>query len=318
VGGPDGSLVATDGKQLLIQRGFPLPWTERLLVPRLRLTGLPGVGDQEPARLGRTQTHVVLELGAWTFFLQVAESARYPDVESVLPRPARTSSRCQLAAEDVTRLIEVLPKLPGDDQDQKPVTVDLGETLAVRGRASPSSPAAEVGLPNSPCAGKPVRFATPRELFVRALRLGFTQLEISGADAPILVRDATRVFGWMPLDASAVVPAEAPRIRLARPEATAVRLANPQPSSPPSELRSSAMPSVSSNGHSPDERRPEVNGAFAGIDDLLSEAESLRQHLSEAAGRATRLVAALKQHRRQSRALEAAVSSIRDLRLGNR
>ena len=78
------------------------------------------------------------------------------------------------------------------------------------------------------------------------------------------------------------------------------------------------MPSLSANGQSSDERRPEVNGAFAGIDDLLSEAESLRQHLSEAASRATRLVAALKQHRRQARVVAAAVSSIRDLRLGNR
>jgi hypothetical protein len=67
------------------------------------------------------------------------------------------------------------------------------------------------------------------------------------------------------------------------------------------------MPALSANGRLSDERRPEVNGAFAGIDDLLNEAESLRQHLSEAASRATRL-AALKQHRRQTRALEAAVS----------
>jgi hypothetical protein len=318
MGGPDGALIATDGKQLLIQRGFPLPWTERLLLPRLRLTGLPGVGEHEPARLGRTRTHVILELGAWTFFLQIAESARYPDVEGVLPRPARISSRCQLAAEDVARLIEVLPKLPGDDQDQKPVTVDLGEALAVRGRDSQSSPAAEVPLPDSPCSGQPVRFATPRELLLRALRLGFTQVEISRPDAPIIVRDATRVFGWMPLDASAVVPAEAAHIRLARPEATAVVLANPESSSPHSELRSPTMPSASSNGHSPDERQPEANSRSAGIDELLSEAESLRQHLSEAAARATRLVAALKHHRRQARAVEAAVSSLRDLRLGSR
>jgi hypothetical protein len=163
-----------------------------------------------------------------------------------------------------------------------------------------------------------VRFATPRELLLRALRLGFTQVEISGADAPIIVRDATRVFGWMPLDASAVVPGEAPRIRLARPESTPVALANPESSSPQSELRSPTMTSASSNGHSPDERPPEAKSRSAGIDELLSEAESLRQYLSEAAARATRLVAALKHHRREARAVQAAVSSLRDLRLGGR
>jgi hypothetical protein len=163
-----------------------------------------------------------------------------------------------------------------------------------------------------------VRFATPRELLLRALKMGLTQMELIRADGVIVLRDATRVFGWMPLESSAVVLPEESMIRVHRPSATLA---------PPSELasqpagsvsRSTAMPSLSSNGHASDERRPEVNGAFAGIDELLNEAESLRQHLSEAAGRATRLVAALKQHRRQARVLEAAVSSIRDLRLGKR
>jgi hypothetical protein len=318
MGGPDGALIATDGKQVLIQRNFPLPWTERILVPRLRLSGLPGMSDQCPVLLGRTNGHVVVQAGSWTFFLSIDDQAKYPDVLGALPRPASITSRCQIAAEDVDRLIEVLPKLPGHDQDQKPVTVDLSDTIAVRGRSAPSGPAAEILLPNSQCSGQPVRFASPRDLLLRALRMGLTEMEITRADGVTVMRDSTRVYGWMPLESSAVVPHEQSMIRVHRPSAT---LAPPlESASQPavSESRSIAMPSLSTNGHPSDERRPEVIGAFAGIDDLLNEAESLRQHLSEATGRATRLVAALKQHRRQARAVEAAVSSIRDLRLGSR
>ena len=78
------------------------------------------------------------------------------------------------------------------------------------------------------------------------------------------------------------------------------------------------MPSPSVNGHSPEERSADTAGRFVGIDELLGEAESLRQTLSEAAARSARLVAAVKQHRRQARAVEAAVSSLRDLRIGSR
>ena len=47
--------------------------------------------------------------------------------------------------------------------------------------------------------------------------------------------------------------------------------------------------------------------------DPLAEAEEVRALLAEAHSRAGRLVAALKQHRRSARALEAAVASLRQL-----
>jgi hypothetical protein len=77
------------------------------------------------------------------------------------------------------------------------------------------------------------------------------------------------------------------------------------------------MPPLSNNGHSSEDRSPVSSDRTGGIEELLSEAESLRQSLSEASARATRLVAALKQHRRQSRVVEAAVNSLRQLRIGS-
>jgi hypothetical protein len=50
--------------------------------------------------------------------------------------------------------------------------------------------------------------------------------------------------------------------------------------------------------------------------DPLAEAEAVRSLLQEAHARLARLLAALKHHRRQSRALEAAVASLRDLQMG--
>jgi hypothetical protein len=53
-----------------------------------------------------------------------------------------------------------------------------------------------------------------------------------------------------------------------------------------------------------------------GLVDLIAEAEAIRDVLHQATGRTARLVAALKQQRRQSRAVEQAMQSLRQLQLG--
>ena len=66
------------------------------------------------------------------------------------------------------------------------------------------------------------------------------------------------------------------------------------------------------NGHPPAGRPdPPADGA-----DPLAEAEALRVALAEAAARAGRLVAVLKQFRKERRALATAWSSLRQLNLG--
>ena len=318
LGGKDGAIVATDGKQLLIQTGFPFPWRDSVLVPRLRLDGLPGVRIDAPVTLGRTATHVVLQFADWTFFLRCDDKARYPQVAEVLPRQSASTSRLHLAAEDIGRLAEILPNLPGHDIDQTPVTVDLGKVVTVRGRGTSSGPAVEAALANSTMTGTSLRFATDRHYLQRALQLGFSDLSVVRPDTPVVCRDATRTYGWMVLDKSAVVLPDAKMIRLHVPESSIpepVEVNLPERES--SEPRSIVMPSPSNNGHSSDERSPVSTERTGGIEELLSEAESLRQSLSEASARATRLVAALKQHRRQARAVQAAVSSLQQLRIGS-
>ena len=60
--------------------------------------------------------------------------------------------------------------------------------------------------------------------------------------------------------------------------------------------------------------RPEA--PVTGLVDLIAEAEAIRDVLHQATGRTARLVAALKQQRRQSRAVEQAMQSLRQLQLG--
>ena len=76
------------------------------------------------------------------------------------------------------------------------------------------------------------------------------------------------------------------------------------------------MPVPPNNGRSPEPQRPpdSPNGG-GGLNDLIAEAELLRTILGDASARTARLVAALKQQRRQSRAVQQAMQSLRQLQI---
>jgi hypothetical protein len=306
--GKAGQVVATDGRQMLIQGGFQLPWDDTVLVPRLPLLDLPGVSLSDPAGLARAGNHLILRVGDWAFWLALDTAGRYPDVEGAVPRE-RGGSRLVLDPRDAAFLVAALPKLPGRDDEHAPVTIDLAEPPAVRARAGRDGPAAEIILAHSESGGAPLRVATNRQYLLRAAALGLGTIQAYRPDVPLVATAAGRTYVWMALDRSAIVPPGEDVQRLVSAEDVP-----PPPADIPTQRRRTDMPPPSGNGHAPDDRVPPERNA--GIGELIAEAEALRNVLSEASARSARLVAALRQHRRQARAVQAAVVTLRQLDLG--
>jgi hypothetical protein len=205
-----------------------------------------------------------------------------------------TSTRLHLHPEDGNSLLKTLPRLPGGKEENAPVTLDLGKAVAVRA-CSEKEASAEVVLTHSRMEGPPVSVVMDRRFLLRAVQLGFQSLTILKADRPVLCQDEGRTYLWMPLEAGK--PEETP----STPAPTQPVPTNPQPARRP------AVPS--SNGthlENPREGHEEPT-------DLLAEAEALRALLQEGAARAGRLIAALKHQRKQTRALQAALTSLRKL-----
>lgn len=77
------------------------------------------------------------------------------------------------------------------------------------------------------------------------------------------------------------------------------------------------MPAPQSNGHSTDNDRPSDNTEPErwGIEEVIAETETLRGLLHDASVRTSRLLAALKQQRRRSRAVQQAMQSLKQLQL---
>jgi len=308
--GRTGEVIATDGKQLLVQGGFPFPWKDDVLVPCVSALGCPELATEEKIGVGRTPNHVVLLTGRWNFLLGINTTGRYPDIATVMPRPSATPSRLWIQPEDATFLAATLPKLPGRDYEHAPITLDLGTAVAVRGRDGDKGPPTEVVLSRSSASGPPIRLCSDRAYLLRALKLGFREFHI-GSDVPVLCRDGQRVFLWVPLSAQAAIPPSADAVRIVSADGAA-----PSPTPVP-ERSKTPMPTPQPNGHkTPSPETANTQPERWGLAEVIAETEALRGLLQDALARTTRLQTALKQQHRQTRAVRAAVASLRELQLG--
>src|SRR5262249_26256458 len=197
------------------------------------------------------------------------EARHFPDVSRVIA--GDWDSKLSLHLGDAAALRERLPAMPGNDDRFAPVVLELGRKPRVKAGNE------EVALQKSRCSGPAVSVPVDRRLLLRALSLGFMEVE-TAHNKPLRCRDEKRTFLWMPLDGAAHMPPARP-----------ARKEEPMP---------------------PNERGPTSNGTDQ-PNDVMEEAEELRRQLQEALARTSRLIASLRQQKKQERAVKSAVASLR-------
>ena len=313
--GATSEVVATDGRQILIQGGFRLPWDGDLLVRATPLFGCRELPRDRPIRVGKTDTHVVLRAGSWTLFLTIQVDARFPRVEHVVSDARFAATRLTLDPQDAEFLGQTLERLPGGDELNAPVTVECNGNVAVRARAGGQERVTELVLARSGYSGEPVRLHTSRAYLARAVRLGFGEVCVSGPDAPVFCRDDRKSYLWQPLSKEAAIGRSADAVRI---EST-----HPGPATGPAEMRRPvssmleptprARPEAARNG--PTNGVHPNNSGATGLAALIQEAVALHEMLAGAKARTHRLIGALRRHRKQSRLVASTLQSLKELRL---
>ena len=292
-----------------------MPCTDDVLIPALSIFGAQDLLEEGPIEMGRTATDLSLRVGPCTFVLALDRTGHFPKAEAVVPKLAGVRSRLRFDAEDVAYLAEALPNLPGFEDDHAPVTLELGERVAVQAWSAAGGPAVDILLARSSVKGAPTRICTDRRYLLRALRMGFTEMQVTKADAPVCCRDRYRCYLWVPLDPATAMPAGAEVQHITAAGVTAA------PTTPTPPRRTLPMPTPSTNGDATNganhrEKTPsEEVPAPGGLADVILEAEALRDSLHGALTRTTRLLSALKLQKRQTKAVQQAVASLNQLRL---
>jgi hypothetical protein len=161
--------------------------------------------------------------------------------------------------------------------------------------------------------GPPVRLVSNRLYLARAVQLGFTALDVIKPTVPIVCRDERRTYLWVPLGPDAALPTDDNALRICSDGAPA-----PAPQ-PPNERRKVSVTKPHTNGLPagpvPDREgappREEGRPAGIGITDLIAEAQALKELMRDGYERASRLLAALKRHGKQSELLRTTLASLR-------
>jgi hypothetical protein len=303
--GRAGELVASDGKQVLVQGGFRFPFGEDLLVPRAAVFLAQELVGADGAGVGRTDTHVAVRAGPWTVWLAIDTGGRFPDVTGVVP-PASAATRWLWSAADRAALPRLLAGLPAAGEMNSPVTVDLNGHAAVRARAEGQPRSTELVLAGSRVEGKAVRACTDRTYLARAAALGFEAVGVAGPDRPLACRDATRTYAWMALDPAGVLAPQPDDLRVAAGgEGTEARTNGT--AAPPAKV-------AKTNTAGKEARTVGAAKPVAGPD-LAAEAEAVRQQLKAVCGRLRNLAEGIRRQRRQQRLVRSTLDSLRQLHL---
>ena len=226
-------------------------------------------------------------------------------------------------------LESALGRLPGGQENNSPIIVDLNGEVAVRAAASDQpNQVTELVLNRSAYSGSPVCLCTNRALLERALRLGYTEFGFTGVESPFVCRDASRIYAIQPLSGASPPGPDAEVTRIESGAATggegriATRTESTRRTTTVRESRNGHEPAPATEGRNHAATRPAEAVSTAGTEQpgtslaaLMQEAESLHAALADAKSRTARLIAGLRRHRKQSRLVNETLKSLRQLKL---
>jgi hypothetical protein len=204
--GTKGEIVATDGRQILVQGGFEIPWRHDRLVWGSKLWTASELSSAGSACLGQTEDHLAIRSGPWTVWQAFHPEGRYPDWTSVLERDrGSTMAHVKLSEHDRAFLLDSIAGLPGSQERHRAVTIDTRQGFALRARDPQEDRIVTLRLPQLNVNGPGVVCVVDRSYLVRALKLGFAEFSFQGKPSTINARDSKGQFAWATLSDGAAV-----------------------------------------------------------------------------------------------------------------
>ncbi len=309
--GSDGQLAASDGSQAILETGFQFPWSETVLVPASDVFSSREFAAAEAVKIGRSDDWVTIQTESCTVHLKIEKERRFPDLDLQIPNRGSAATTLALAEADVAFLLESAPRLPAAEESSAPVTVELNGVVAIRAAAEASDQITELVLSNSRRVGEEILFQTDRTFLCRAVELGFREIQLRSNTAPACCQDDRRTYLWALLDEESVLRASDQATKISSPpvsdsppqtkgkSTTMVTTANSRPVSP----RTSTTSTSATAGTNETETNP----------NLLTQAETLRESLSQALTDVRELITAIKRNQKQNRLVESTLRSLKQL-----
>ncbi len=316
--GQTGEITATDGCHLLLQSGFTFGFEDEALVRNTSVFGCKQLPRDQPILLGRTEEHFVIRVGPWTFYLGLDKEGRFPRIEHVIPDPQSAQTTLELNGADAEFFLANVQHLPGGPEDPS-ITLDLGDTIAIRAKTSDTPAPTELVLHGSHKSGADGIVCINRRYLVRAAAMGFRCIHSFGAAQPMLARDESRQYLWMPLGGEAIgasddcLRIESPRAAEPTAQDSRIPSFHSVPMSTNKTVQSAAAEPESEPSSQAQPARRTCRATRTLNASPLDQAFALREQLRAALAGTKGLVQALKAEKRGQKSLQLALASLKQL-----
>jgi hypothetical protein len=300
----DGQVAATDSRQAFLQSGFAFPWPDERLVPACGLFGTRQWRSAEQVEVGSSDEWVTFHADRWTLHLKTVTDATFPAVDELVPAASAATTTMSLTNDDAEFLTRAIKRLPGGQEQDAPLTLDLNGSVVVRACGSDQAVPTEVALSNSQRIGDEVRLSTNRSMLARAIELGFRDVHFRGADAPAFCREDRRAYLWALLGGGDAVEPNEQATRIESPVGNSVR------------RRRAGRPSTERGirrSQRNDSGRPANASSNPSTTPLLTQAETLRDSLKQVLSQTRELVSSLKKQKQEKRLVASTLKSLRQL-----
>lgn len=310
-----GQITATDGSQLLVQSGYALGFEDEVLVAKTGVFGCNLLPQDQPVLVGKTEHHVTVRVGPWTFALWIHKEGHFPKVEHVIPATGSAQTTLELAPADAEFFLDNLNRLPSTPADHA-VTLDLTSTIAVRAKTDEVERPTELVLSNSRRTGDDMRISIDRRFLARTAAMKLPQVYLYGAKGALLAQDCSQQYLWMPLGPDNVVQPSTDCLRIESPQG-APPAARVRPV-PPATVPMNTSPTVPAPATAPETnntsqpqppRRRRASKTASALDQALAVREQLRGALTGT----KELIQTLKTEKRSQRSLKLALDSLKQL-----
>jgi DNA polymerase III sliding clamp (beta) subunit (PCNA family) len=327
-------IVGTDGRHLYSANSFHFNLAESVIVPARKFLAWSGFGEDGPWRVsvlpavkrapdakGNAQDEPAwfrIDSEHWSYAAKAIDG-QYPNWKQVIPEATIGWTRIVLQPAAAATMLGALPRLPGGEDIDKPITLAAGNGLVLKARGKDQSEWTKVNVPEATVTGKAVQITLNRTYLLKALRFGFQCLDIKTSLDPLLFTNRGKTLVVMPLRCQAEEPAEA----AAEPVVTAPNSAPDAPPSAPEALTpteerkamstatTTITPPVRGNIriHNPaEDGREETRSAFK---TALEHIEGIKVNLRDVMGDLSEAVTMLKAAEREQRASAKEIDAIR-------
>jgi DNA polymerase III sliding clamp (beta) subunit (PCNA family) len=314
-------LVATDAHHLYASNSFAFDLKTSLTIPSSRFLTWPEFsadGDwcacARPAK-DKEPGYVQINSNRWQFITKLIDEP-FPNWRNVVPEENRPGTTVELTEEAVATLLQIIPRLPGQDIQYRPVSFIVRDgRLHVAGRIK-NGAAPEIGIAGAKLSGQPTNSVSlNREYVAKALRFGLGTIQIQDSLSVARFSKGGKQMIVVPLKPEQAAPAPTAAVpqKPSPQDGTAASPSAP-PAEPPTETERKDM---SQNTVTAPERgnlrsHPAANGedgsAFKAV---VEQIESIKTKLKETLSDLNEALALIKAAEKEKRLNDKEMESVR-------